>query len=225
MADTRYFSNATFQFLKDLKANNTRDWFAENKSRYETQLKDPALRLIVDFGPELAKVSGHFMATPRSLFRIYRDTRFSKDKTPYKTAAGIHFRHEQSKNAHAPGFYLHIEPGGVFAACGIWHPEAPALRAIREHIAEDPARWKRVARVKKFTETFELEGDSLKRPPRGYDPEHPMMEDLKRKDFIGVRRLPQSFATGGGLPKDLAKTFKEGTPFMQFLCDALGVPF
>ena len=225
MSGRRYFSKATFQFLKDLKQNNDRAWFADNKSRYEDHLKGPALRLIEDFGPELNKLSPHFMATPRSLFRIHRDTRFSKDKSPYKTAAGVHFRHEQSKNAHAPGFYLHIEPGEVFVGVGIWHPESPALRAIREHIVEDGAAWKRASRGKKFAETFELQGDHLKRPPKGFDPEHPLVEDLRRKDFIGVRPLTQSFVTDPNLPAELAKTYKAGLPLMRFLCDALDVPF
>ena len=221
----KYFSTATFGFLKDLKKNNDRAWFAENKSRYEDVLKDPALRLIEDFGPELAKISTHFLATPRSLFRIYRDVRFSKDKSPYKTATGIHFRHEQSKDAHAPGFYLHIQPGEVFAGVGIWRPQADALRMIRERIAEDPKGWKRASAAKAFTDTFELAGDRLKRPPKGFDPDHPAIEELKRKDYIGVTQLRQSFVTSKTLPKDLAKTFKAGTPLMRFLCEALGVPF
>lgn len=221
----KYFSRATFDFLKDLKANNTRDWFSENKSRYEDVVKDPALRLIADFGPGLHQLSPHFTATPRSLFRIYRDVRFSKDKSPYKTATGIHFRHEASKNAYAPGFYLHIAPGDVFAACGIWHPEAKALRSIREHIVAEPAAWKRASGGKKFLETFELSGDRLSRPPKGFDPDHPLIEELKWKDFIGVEQLPQSFVTNDALPTELAKHFKTGVPLMKFLCAALGVPF
>lgn len=221
----RYFSSASFKFLSDLKANNDRDWFAEHKPRYEEHIKDPALRMIEDFAPHLAKISPHFMATPRSLFRIYRDTRFSKDKSPYKTAAGIHFRHEQAKDAYAPGFYFHIEPKQVFVAMGIWHPQSPALRMIREHIVEDPAGWKRASRGKRFRETFELEGESLKRPPKGVDPEHPLLEDLKRKDFIGVHRVTQGFATDGDLPKELAARFKVGAPLVRYLCTALNVPF
>jgi uncharacterized protein (TIGR02453 family) len=221
----RYFTKATFDFLKELKSNNTREWFAENKGRYEDTLKDPALRLIEDFGPELRGLSRHFLATPRSLFRIYRDVRFSKDKSPYKTHAGIHFRHEQSKNAYAPGFYLHVEPGQVFVGLGIWHPETKALRLIREHIAEEPDQWKRVSRAKKFRETFELQGDRLKRAPKGFDPDHPLIEDLKWKDYIAVKNLPQSFVTSDSLPRDLAATFAVGRNFTRFLCEALGVPF
>jgi len=225
VAARTYFTNASFGFLKDLKANNTREWFATNKPRYEEQVKDPALRLIEDFGPHLQKLSPHFMATPRSLFRIYRDTRFSKDKTPYKTATGIHFRHERAKDAYAPGFYFHVQPGEVFVALGIWHPQSAALRGIREHIVEDPAGWKRASRAKKFTETFTLEGESLKRPPKGFDSEHPLIDELKRKDFIGVHASTQSFATSRDLPQQLADRFKAGVPLMRYLCDALDVPY
>ena len=225
VAGRKYFTKATFKFLRDLKANNNRDWFAENKHRYEGDLKDPALRFIEDFAPELKKLSPHFMATPRSLFRIYRDTRFSKDKAPYKTAAGIHFRHDQSKDAHAPGFYFHVAPGEVFVALGIWHPDSGALRSIREHIVENGADWKRASRSKKFRATFALEGDSLKRAPKGFDPEHPLIEDLRRKDFIGVNSVTQAYATDPDLPKALASSFRDGLPLMRFLCDALSVPF
>lgn len=220
-----YFSPDTFRFLKNLKKNNDRAWFAANKSRYEDHLKDPALRLISDFAAELAKLSPHFMATPRSLFRIHRDTRFGKDKSPYKAYAGIHFRHERSKDAHAPGYYFHIEPGSVFAAVGIWHPDADTLRSIREHIVEQPDAWKRASRAKRFSATFALEGDRLARPPRGFDPDHPLIEDLKRKDFIGVVELEESFATSADLPRRLGKVFGAGTPFMRFLCEALAAPF
>ena len=219
------FTPDTFRFLKDLKKNNDREWFAANKKRYEEQLKDPALRVIAAFAPELKKISPHFMATPRSLFRIHRDTRFAKDKSPYKTHIGLHFRHDRAKDAHAPGYYLHIEPGGVFLGVGIWHPEGGPLRAIRERIVEDPAGWKRASRAKAFTTAFELSGDRLKRPPKDFDPEHPLIEDLKWKDYIGIAERPDSFVTDAGLPKALAKTFAAGTPFMRFLCDALSVPF
>ena len=225
MAGKRYFTRSTFRFLSELADNNDREWFAENKNRYETDVKDTSLGFIEDFASHLEKLSPHFMATNRSLFRIYRDVRFSKNKSPYKTHAGIHFRHERSRDAHAPGYYLHLEPGSVFAGMGIWHPDSKALRAIREHIVAEPTAWKRASRGKKFRDTVELEGDRLSRPPKGFDPEHPLIEDLKWKDFIGVKRLSQTFATSAELPKELAKVFQAGTPFMRFLCDALGVPF
>ena len=225
MAGKAYFTKSTFHFLKDLKANNDRAWFAEHKHRYERQLKEPALRFIEAFAPELRALSPHFMATPRSLFRIYRDTRFSKDKSPYKTAAGVHFRHDSAKDAHAPGFYLHIEPGACFVGLGIWHPDSNTLLKIRERIVDDPNTWTKVSRGTAFTSHFELEGDALKRAPKGFDPEHPLIDDLRRKDFIGVRHVPQSFITSPDLPRELAGTFRNGVPLVRFLCDAVGVAF
>jgi uncharacterized protein (TIGR02453 family) len=220
-----YFTHGAFQFMKDLADNNDREWFAKNKPRFETHIKDASLRFISDFAPHLKKLSPHFMATPRSLFRIYRDTRFLKDKTPYKRHVGIHFRHEQAKNAYAPGYYLHIEPGEVFAGMGIWHPESKALRAIREHIVAEPAGWKKASRGKTFLNAVGLVGDKLSRPPKGFDPEHPIIEDPKFKDFIAITSLTQKFVLNSDLPKELKKRFRAGTPFMRYLCDALKVPF
>jgi len=220
-----YFSQQTFRFLRDLAENNDRAWFADNKSRYDEHVKAPALALIEDFAPRLKKISPRFAATPRSLYRLHRDTRFSKDKSPYKTYAGIHFRHERAKDAHAPGFYLHIEPGSVFAGVGIWHPESDALRRIREHIVEHPDAWKRASRAKGFASRFELDGDRLTRPPKGFDPSSGLIEDLKWKDYIGVATLDERFVRGEALPAQLAETFAAGTPLMRFLCEALDVSF
>jgi uncharacterized protein (TIGR02453 family) len=220
-----YFSPQTFQFLRDLAENNDRVWFAGNKSRYEEHVKAPALALIEDFAPRLKKISPRFAATPRSLYRLHRDTRFAKDKSPYKTHVGIHFRHERAKDAHAPGFYLHVEPGSVFAGVGIWHPESDALRRIREHIVKRPDAWKRATRAKGFTSTFELAGDRLTRPPKGFDPTSHVIEDLKWKDYIGLATLDERFVRGEALPAELAETFAAGTPLMRFLCEALEVSF
>ena len=160
-----------------------------------------------------------------SLFRIYRDTRFSKDKSPYKTHVGIHFRHEAAKSAHAPGFYLHLEPGSVFLGAGIWRPESKVAGAIREAIVEDPDRWKKIKRRKAFKESFELTGDSLKRPPRGVTPEHPLLEDLKRKDFIAITKLSQKAVTSSDFMKEFAKRCRGVAPLVEFICDALNVPY
>ena len=228
MASTTYFTPATFKFLKDLAANNNRDWFNDNKARYEDKVKEPALRFISDFAPHLKKISPHFRADPRpnggSLFRIYRDTRFSKDKTPYKTHTGIHFRHEAAKDAHAPGFYLHLEPGNVLMGAGCWHPARDALESIRDAIAGRPERWFE-ARDAVAGRDFEFEGDSLKRPPRGYPADHPAIEDLKRKDFIGVTHLADKDVTGPGFDAALAGTFRALAPLVRWLCEATGAEF
>ena len=229
MPSEAYFRPQLFRFLKDLKANNDRDWFQANKPRYEKEVKEAAIRFISDFGPHLSKISEHFRADPRpvggSLFRIYRDTRFSKDKTPYKTHVGIHFRHEAAKSAHAPGFYLHLEPGSAFLGAGIWRPEPKVAYTIRDAILEDPDRWKRILRRKAFRESFRLEGDSLKRPPRGVDPEHPLIEDLKRKDFMAITDLTQKSATSADFMKEFTAGCRGVAPLVEFICDAVGVPF
>lgn len=220
-----YYSRETFRFLKDLKRNNERAWFAENKVRFEDHLKDPSLRLIQDLAPALQRISPYFLATPRSLFRIHRDTRFSKDKSPYKTHLGLHFRHQSARDAHAPGYYFHLEPGNVFVGAGIWHPDATALRGIREHIVEEPAAWKRASRAKGFMAAFAQEGDRLSRSPKGFDPQHPLIEDLKWKHYIGIAEADEAFALSADLVPRLARLFGAATPFMRFLCDALGAPF
>ena len=151
--------------------------------------------------------------------------RFSKDKSPYKTHTGVQFRHEQGKDAHCPGYYLHLEPKRVFVAAGIWRPDGPTLQKIRELIAADPDGWRKAVGGKRFKDNFALEGDSLKRPPRGFDAGHPSIDDLKRKDFIAVAAASQQFATGESFLKDITATWRHTTPLMRFLCDAIEVPF
>jgi uncharacterized protein (TIGR02453 family) len=151
--------------------------------------------------------------------------RFSKNKDPYKTAVGIQFRHKKGKDAHAPGFYLHLAPGEVFAAAGLWHPDSPSLKGIRDALVANPTRWKRILGGKAFKDGFELHGESLKRPPRGYDPEHPLVEDLKRKDFIVSKKLTQKAATQADFPKVLAAHYRQTAPLVKFLCEAVGVEF
>ena len=226
---TRQFTPDLFRFLSDLEANNDRDWFSENKDRYIEAVQEPALQFINEFGPRLAKISPHFRADSRvqggSLFRIYRDTRFSKDKTPYKTNTGMHFRHERSKDAHAPGYYLHLEPGECFMGVGLWRPETKVAYQIREAIAADPAGWKKAAQGKRFTDVYALAGESLKRPPKGFDPDHPQIDDLKRKDFMASTRLTQKQVTSDGFIDEFESYAKRATPFMAFLCAAVGVDF
>jgi len=218
---------ALFTFLRQLKKDNTREWFLANKKRYESDVRDPLLRFIEDFAPHLHKISPHFVADPRtvggSMFRIYRDTRFSRDKSPYKTAAAVQFRHEKRGDVHAPGFYLHLEPGSVFAGVGMWHPEGDALRMVRETIAEHPDRWKKAVGNRSFKGRYELSGDSLKRPPRGFDPDHPLVEDLKRKDFVAFTPLTEKDVCSPGFLTAYAATARTARPFMEFLTRAVGL--
>jgi uncharacterized protein (TIGR02453 family) len=224
-----HFQPELFRFLKDLKRNNRREWFVKNKTRYEEEVRDPFLSFIADFGPRLESISRRMVADPRpmggSLFRIYRDTRFSPDKSPYKTAAGAHFRHETSKDVHAPGFYLHLEPGMVFGGCGIWRPDAPTQKKIRDAIVKDPARWKRAVTGTSFRRVWKLDGETLSRQPRGYDPDHPLIEDLKRKDFTAGTPFTEKAVASPDFLARFSNACQASSPFMEFLCRALGLPW
>jgi uncharacterized protein (TIGR02453 family) len=216
-----------FIFLSELKKNNNRDWFQANKNRYENDVKDPLLSFIAAFAERTPEISTSIMAIPRtsggSLFRIYRDMRFSKDKTPYKTGAGIHFRHKRGKDVHAPGYYLHLEPGDVFAGCGIWKPNTETVTKIRTKIATHPDQWLNIIQDKKFKKTFTIGGDSLKRPPKGFDPDHPLIEDLKRKDYLASIVLNEKIVGEPDFLDYYVELCKTAAPFMEFLTRAVGL--
>jgi uncharacterized protein (TIGR02453 family) len=217
----RYFDAETFAFLRDLAKHNDRDWFAENKERYEESVKEPLLQFISDVGPELRKVSKALVADPRpnggSMFRIYRDVRFSKDKSPYKPYASAHF--SMGKGVHGPGYYLHLQPGQCFVAGGMWMPEPTVLQAIRERISARPAEWK------KASASLDHPEDALKRPPRGFDADDPMIDDIKRKSFTSSVMLSERQITGPDLVKTFTGSCRKLAPLMKFLSASAGVPW
>ena len=223
------FPAQTTTFLSELAENNEREWFKENKYRYEAHVLAPALEFINAMAPKLEKISRHFDAigkrTGGSLMRVYRDTRFSKNKTPYKTNVGIQFRHELGKDVHAPGFYIHIQPKNCFLGAGIWRPDSESLAAIRESIVENSGGWKRARDAKRFVDHFRFGGDRLKRPPRGYAADHPYIDDLKRKDFIAVSEFPISQIRNPGLIDEVVARYTTAKPLMKFLCAALNLRF
>jgi uncharacterized protein (TIGR02453 family) len=218
-----------FRFLRDLKRNNNRDWFAENKSRYEQDVRDPAVELIRQLEKPIAKAAPMLCAIPKrhggSLMRIYKDTRFSKDKTPYKTNVGISIRHQANKDIHAPGLYVHLDPKECFIGAGCWRPESKVLAAIRAAIDEDPKGWKRARDNKAFKQFFELAGERLKTSPRDYPRDHPMIEDLRRIDFIAVAPISEDDVTGDEIVSLVIDRIKKAKPLMKFLCDAIDVPY
>jgi uncharacterized protein (TIGR02453 family) len=223
------FEPRTLHFLEALKANNKREWFKEHKSRYEEDVLDVALRFIISMQEPLAKLAPRFTAVPTriggSLMRVYRDTRFSNNKLPYKTNIGIQFRHEQAKDVHSPGYYVHIEPDELFLGVGMWRPDSDPLRGIRERIAAKPAEWRRVMGSQSFARNFSLGGESLSRPPRGFDKELECIEDIKRKSFIAVRQMNVDDCLRPQFQRTVETSFKSAEPFMRFLCAAVGVRF
>jgi uncharacterized protein (TIGR02453 family) len=180
--------------------------------------------------PHLRRVSKHFVADPRpnggSMFRIYRDVRFSKDKRPYKEHAACHFRHALARDVHAPGFYMHFAPDEVVFGGGLWMPEPEALAKVRSRIAEKPTAWRKVAHDKEFIGRFgEVRGESLTRPPRGFHPDHPLIEDIKRKSFYIMQEAGPALARSPKLIGEVSEAFRTAAPLMRFLCSALDVPF
>jgi uncharacterized protein (TIGR02453 family) len=219
-----YFTPQTFTFLSGLRRSNRRPWFLEHKQEYEDSARQPSLRFITDLQFHLRKISPWLIANPKpvggSLFRIYRDVRFSKDKSPYKTHIGMNFWHAHaSETVHAPGLYFHIEPGQCFLAGGVWHPDPRSLARIRDAVDTKPDAWKKAKRG------LELGGESLSRPPRGYCSEHPLIEDLKRKDFIASIDLSQAQVCGPRLMDDFLRGAQRMTPLLAFLSEALKLRF
>ncbi len=229
MTDAIYFTQATFRFLSQLARHNNRTWFKSNQSRYERDVREPFLDLITDLQPHLAEISPHFRADPRklggSLFRIQRDTRFSSNKTPYKTWAGARLYHARHRERPAPSFYVHLEPGGCFVGAGLWHPEPSTLKQIRAFIADNPAAWNQAVHRKPFAATYAFWGDRLKRAPQGYLPDHPLIEDLKLKSYAAGCGLPDSSVLEPGLARDVGIHLRRLAPLVDYLCAALDLEF
>lgn len=218
-----YFSPKFFKFLKDLEKNNNREWFNANKDRYENDARDPFLNFIADAGPHLKKVGPQIVADPRpvggSLFRIYRDVRFSKDKSPYKANLGAHFRHAAGKNVPAPSYYVHLAPDQSFLGGGMYQPESASVRSIRDAIVDQPDRWKAVLRS-----NLDLADEgSLVRPPQGFDPNHPCIEDLKRRSFLAAVSFTDSQVCSKDFMAQFARHCRAMNPLMKFLASAVDV--
>ena len=230
MAEFDGFPKAFFDFFRELKTNNERPWFEANKGRFRETVQAPMSDFIAAMAPHLARISKAFVADPRphggSMFRIHRDVRFSKDKRPYKEHGACQFRHRLGRDVHAPGFYVHLAPKEVFVGAGLWMPDADALLKIRTAIAEKPAAWKKIVADKNFVKTFgAIEGEQLQRPPRGFDPSHPFIADIRRKSFVVGRDSSESAARSPQFVAEAAECFAAAAPFMRFLCAALSVPF
>ncbi|WP_455206463.1 DUF2461 domain-containing protein [Kaarinaea lacus] len=224
------FPKDLFKFLQELAKNNNREWFHANKARYRETIVEPMSEFIQAMGYRFDKMAIRFVADPRphggSMFRIYRDTRFSKDKRPYKQHVACHFRHEAGKDAHAPGFYVHLEPGAVFFGGGVWMPPNPVLEKIRNTIVENPNAWKRIITNTTFKKRFGgIEGDSLQRVPRGFDKDHPFADDLKRKSFFVTQDIDPALAMTPKFISEVERAFKTASPFMKYLLFAMGLPF
>ncbi|HVJ37320.1 MAG TPA: DUF2461 domain-containing protein [Stenotrophomonas sp.] len=227
---SRYFTPASFKFLRGLARHNEKAWFEAHRADYDTHVRQPFLQLITDLQPALAEVSAHFRADPRgnggSLFRIYRDARFSNDKSPYKTWQGARFFHERRRQVPAPSFYVHLQPGESFVGAGLWHPEPDTQRKVRQFIFENPGSWKAAAYEAKLRKRFDLEEtEKLVRAPRGFPAEFEFIEDLKHRNWVMWRSLDDDMMTGPRLRQTVAADLATLGPFVDYLCAALDLEF
>ena len=218
------FPREGIDFLKSLKRNNNRPWFEKHKPDYESFVKLPVQSLIVALRPHFERFAPEFDVNPkRSIFRIYRDVRFSKDKTPYKTHAAAHFvLRGKPKGVEGSGYYLHIEPGEVFIGGGIYMPDNDQLKKIRSAIADHSDQFLSIVHLPKFKKTFgKLEGEKLQRVPKGYEPDHAMAEWLKHKQFFVWIEWPESKCLKDKFVAEVAEVYKAATPLVRFLNEAM----
>ncbi|HUL74747.1 MAG TPA: TIGR02453 family protein [Vicinamibacterales bacterium] len=218
-----HFSPGLFTFLRALKRSNTREWFADNRDRYVADVEAPVLQFITDVGPRLRAISRAYVADPRrmggSMFRIYRDTRFSPDKSPFKTWVAARFAHEARRRVDGvPGFYLHLEPKDSYGGGGVYHLETSALTRIRQHIVAQPKQWAAV-----LASGVEIEGDRLKRAPAGFDPAHRFVEDLKRKDLYSLAEFREADVVSADFLERYVAACERIAPLMEFLTKALAL--
>lgn len=216
-------AKATFAFLIDLKKHNDRDWFQANKDRYLEAKADfeklvgELIRAISAFDKSIEHVD-----PAKCTFRIFRDTRFAKDKSPYKTNMGAHIGAAENKFQQKAGYYFHLEPGNCFLGGGAYRPEAKWLKAIRDAIAEDGKFFRGVINAAAFKKQYgSMSGETLKKAPQGYPPDHPHVDLLKHKDFLGMKTLKDSEVLKPAFVKEAAAAFKALVPFNRFLNDVL----
>jgi uncharacterized protein (TIGR02453 family) len=217
------FSPATLAFLRGLKRHNDRAWFAAHKDAYEHDVKAPMIALVERLAGDLRRFAPDLLASPRvSLFRIHRDTRFSTDKSPFKTQIGAVFPHRGLHRHQGAGLYLEIGPAGVMIAGGIYMPQSPELHALRNHLAANTARFRSLVESPAFRRSVgAVSGASLQRVPRGYPHDHPAAEYLKLKQFLFGRDYPAGFATSPSFYRQVVTLFERMAPVVAYLNEPL----
>ena len=226
------FRPEAIQFLADLAANNERDWFQPRKAEFERLLKTPLEELCVALEEQFRARDIPLHADPvKSPFRIYRDTRFSKDKSPYKTHLAASFGwagdgvdaaagRSHTENVHASGGYFHLQPGEIYVGGGVWHPDSAWITAFRQRLVDDLGGFQKIVEAPDFKDEFGTVGDdgeSLKRVPPGFPADHPAADLLRLKNVTFGRRLSDADATSPELPAVIADSFAAGTPLMRYL--------
>jgi uncharacterized protein (TIGR02453 family) len=229
MVERPVFDADLLKFLGELKTHNNKPWFERNRARYERVYRDSFASFITSIAPHLAKISPYLMADPRpvggSVMRIYRDTRFSKDKSPYRTYTVVHFGHKDGEEGSAPGLFLYVARDEITAGGGIWHPEPAVARKIRSSIVTESREWLSSTASPPFRKRFQLTGESLKRPPPGISAEHPLILDLMRKDFVASTDVSRRDFTSSGFLGFYTEIGRQLSPLLRFVCKAIGLRY
>ena len=217
------FPTEGLKFLRSLKRHNNREWFQKHKDIYEHSIKGPMEDLISALAGDFARFAPEMVATPKaSAYRIYRDTRFSKDKSPYKTHVAAIFPREGLSKHEGAGFYLHISPSELLIAGGLYMPMPEDLNAVRRRIAEDPASLRKVIGAAQFKRLFgSVDGERLSRVPKGFSADHPAADYLKFKQYLVARTLPATAATAPSFYRTVVETFRGMAAFIRFLNDPI----
>jgi uncharacterized protein (TIGR02453 family) len=217
------FTPRTLSFLRSLKRNNRRDWFTPRKEQFEAEVRAPMVAVVEQLARDFRKVAPELEASPKtSIFRVYRDTRFSEDKSPYKTHIAAAFRWRALPKGQSAGLYVEVTPGWVWCGGGYYAPETPQLVKIRQHISDTYPEIHRITRKAAFTRAFgALEGEQLTRVPRGFAKDDPAAEYLRYRSFLAGREFPPDFATKPAFYGTLLATFKAAMPLVRFLTEPL----
>ncbi len=224
------FPRGLLHFFAELEKNNSRSWFEKHRQVYENEVKKPMLAFVEAMQELLPQISPEYVADPRingSVYRIYRDVRFSKNKMPYKTHTAAVFYHRYGKKHEYPGFYFQISHRGVMWGAGHFKIDPEQLAQIRRFLHRNPSMWKAIVQEKVFRETFgEVKGEKLKRPPKGFDPDHPVIEAIKLKQFLIMREeAAENYVETMAILDKTLEMYQKASPFVEMLCISLQIPF
>lgn len=216
------FTTKTLSFLRSLKRNNRREWFHARRDAYEQHCRLPMLAVVERLAVDLRTFAPDHLADPKvSMFRQFRDTRFSDDKRPMKTHVGATFPNRVLGRMNGAGLYFEIAPGWVWIGGGLWRPDASQLQLVREHIVDRLDEFERIVTAPRFKKLGGLQGDTLTRVPRGFAKDHPAAGYLRHRQFIAFREEPPAFATRKDFYARLRDTFEAMMPMVRFLNEPL----
>jgi uncharacterized protein (TIGR02453 family) len=217
------FSKDTLSFLKRLKRNNRREWFNPRKHEYDAYVREPMLAVLERLAVDMRAIAPELLVGPKSMYRIYRDIRFSENKQPYKTHVAASFWNRDLGKGGGAGMYFHISPDGVWIGGGMYHPEAPQLHRVREQIADNVQHFRSIVEAPAFKRSLDggLEGEQLTRVPRGFPKDHDAAAYLRYRQFLAGKEYPASFAVGPKFYPGLLDVYRRIAPLIRFLNEAL----